>query len=273
MLPTRQARIVPRGLAALVAAVALVTACDTTASFSPSQQRWGFVYLSALRNNAGDDVIAPNAQFFRGSVTSVPDARLRTDSCFAIGDYLPPSTDGITGVTYLDAGPSISAKIGTVTTDIPRISSGGFNSYGLATGTTISYHPGDSAIITVPGVAGGFPGAEIRSRTSESFTIGAITPSTTAIPLTWSAATDNNSTLLVSLQYTPTGAGAKAQEIRCAFTDDGLDSIPLRQHQAWSATTNVNRAVVVTRLRTAIQQIDGGVMEVISTYQLPTPTP
>lgn len=272
MLPSRQARLVPRALLALVAAVAVVTACDTTGSFSPSQQRWGFIYLSALRTNAGDDVIAPNAQFFRGSVTSVPDARLRTDSCFAVGDYVPPSSGGITGVTNLDAGPSISAKIGGTTTEIPRISGSGGTSYAL-TGSTISYHPGDSAIITVPGVAGGFPGAEIRSRTSEAFTIAAITPSTTTIPLTWSAAADNNSALLVSLQYMPSGAGARTQEIRCAFTDDGVDSIPLRQHQAWSATTNVSRAVVDTRLRTAIQQIDGGVMEVISTYQLPTPTP
>ncbi len=189
-----------------------------------------------------------------------------------MGDYTPPTQGGITGVTYLDAGTSISAKIGAVTTEIPR-SNAAVTSYALPAGTTISYNPGDSAIITVPGVAGGFPSAEIRSRTSEPFTIGAITPSTTPIPLTWTAATDNNSALLVSLQYTPSGASAKTQEIRCAFTDDGVDSIPLRQHQAWSASTNVNRAVVVTRLRTAIQQIDGGVLEVISTYQLPTPTP
>ena len=173
-------------------AVALVTACDTTSSFSPSQQRWGFVYLNALKTNGGDNVIAPNAQFFRGSITSVPDARLRTDSCFAVGDYTPPTQGGITGVTFLDAGTSISAKIGAVTTEIPR-NNAAVTSYALPAGTTIAYNPGDSAIITVPGVAGGFPSAEIRSRTSEPFTIGTITPSTTAIPLTWSAASDNNS--------------------------------------------------------------------------------
>lgn len=268
----RQARLVPRGLFVLAAAVAFVTACDTTSSFSPSQQRWGFIYLNALKTTGGDDVISPIAQFFRGSITSIPDARLRTDSCFAVGDYSAPNQGGITGVTYLDAGAAFSAKIGGTTTDIPRTTSG-ITSYALPSGTTISYHPGDSAIITVPGVTGGFPSAEIRGRTSEPFTIGAINPSTTAIPLTWSAATDNNSALLVSLQYTPSGTGARTQEIRCAFTDDGVDSIPLRQHQAWSASTNVNRAVVITRLRTAIQQIDGGTVEVISTYQLPTPTP
>lgn len=255
-----------------MAAVALVTACDTTSTFSPSQQRWGFIYLSALKTNAGDNVISPLAQFFRGSVTSVPDARLRTDSCFAVGDYTPPTQGGITGVTYLDAGPSFSIKLGGETTEIPRTTSG-VTSYALPAGSTIPYTPGDSAIITIPGVAGGFPSAVIRSRTSEPFTISAITPSTSAIPLTWTAATDNNSALLVSLQYTPSGTGARTQEIRCAFTDDGVDSIPLRQHQAWSATSNTNRAVTVTRLRTSIQTIEGGAMEVISTYQVPTPTP
>ena len=273
MSSPRPSRTVARGLIALVAGVALVTACDTTGSFSPSQQRWGFIYLNALRTNAGEERIAPNAQFFRGSVTSVPDARIRTDSCFYVGDYTAPSGSSITGVTYLDAGANITTTIGATATPVPRMSTGGAPTYGLPTGTTVPYLPGDSAIVTIPGADGGFPASEIRGRTAERVTISAIDPSTQTIPLTWSAATDNNSALLVSLQYTPSGTSARTQEIRCAFTDDGVDSIPVRQHQAWSATTNVNRNVTVTRLRTSIVLVDGGAMELISTYQVPTPTP
>lgn len=272
MSSSSPSRTVARGLVALLAAVGLVAACDTTGSFSPSQQRWGFIYLTALKTGAGEDRIAPNAQFFRGSVTSVPDARLRTDSCFFVGDYTP-ATGTITGVTYLDAGANITATIGGTATQVPRTSASGVPTYGLATGTTVSYRPGDSAVVTIPGAVGGFPASEIRGRTAEPFTVGAIAPSAQTIPLTWTAATDNNSALLVSLRYTPTGANARTQEIRCAFTDDGVDSIPVRQHQAWSASTNVNRAVVVTRLRTSILLVDGGAMELISTYQVPTPAP
>lgn len=273
MSSPRPSRSVARGLVALLAGVALVTACDTTGSFSPSQQRWGFVYLNALRTNAGEDRLEANAHFFRGSVSSVPDARLRPDSCFLVGDYVPPSNSAITGVTYLDAGTNITMTIGGTATPVPRSSTAGAPTYGLSGGTAVSYHPGDSAIVTIPGAAGGFPAAEIRGRTAEAFTMGAIAPSTQTIPLTWSAATDNNSAMLVSLQYTPAGTNARTQEIRCAFTDDGVDSIPVRQHQAWSATTNVNRNVVVTRLRTSILFVEGGAMELISTYQTPTPAP
>ncbi|HMN07878.1 MAG TPA: hypothetical protein PKC83_03750 [Gemmatimonadaceae bacterium] len=271
---SRPSRYVSRTLGVLVAGVALVTACDTSVGFSPSQQRWGFINIAALKNTAGEYRLAPNATFFRGSITSIPDARIRTDSCFAVGDYVPPSSSNFSGVTFLDAGESISARIGAATTPIPRVTSGGALTYALGTGTTIPFTPGDSVVITVPGVAGGFPASEIRGRSAEPFTlIDPITPSTTSIPLKWTAATDGNSALIVSLQYTPSGTGAKTQEIRCAYTDDGVDSIPLRQHQAWSATSNVDRAVVLTRLRTSIIPVTDGAMEIISTFVVPTPTP
>lgn len=273
-MPTpRPARFVPRALAVLLAGAALVTACDTTVGFSPGQQRWGFINIAALRNTAGEYRLAPNATFFRGSITAVPDARIRTDSCFVAGEYTPPSSNNFSGVTYLDAGETISAKIGTTTTPLPRVSSAGALTYSLGAGTTIPYTPGDSVVITVPGIAGGFPASEIRGRSAEPFTIDPITPSTTSIPLKWTAATDANSALIISLQYTPSGTGAKTQEIRCAYTDDGVDSIPLRQHEAWSASTNVNRAVVVTRLRTSIIAVADGAMELISTFVVPTPSP
>lgn len=273
MPSSRPARTVPRALVALVAAATLVTACDTTVGFSPSQQKWGFINVTALRSNTGEYRVAPSASFFRGSITSVPDARIRTDSCFAVGDYTPPTSSNFTGVTFLDAGESIAAKIGATTTPLPRVSSTGSLTYSLGSGTTIPYTPGDSVVITVPGVAGGFPASEVRGRSAEPFTIDPITPSTTSIPLKWTAATDANSALIISLQYTPAGTSAKTQEIRCAYTDDGVDSIPLRQHQAWSATTNVNRAVVITRLRTSIVAVTDGAMELISTFVVPTPTP
>lgn len=272
MPSSRQARYAARGLVAAGAAVFLVSACDTTSTFRPNEQNWGFIYLSALRTNAGEFRTAPNASFFRGAVTSVPDSRIRTDSCFSAGEYVPPTQGGITGVTYLDAGPAITANIGGTATSVPRVS-GNSVSYALAAGTSVPYRPGDSVVISVPGITGGFPAAEVRGRSAEPFTIDPIEASTTSIPLRWTAATDPNSALIVSLQYTPSGANARAQEIRCAFTDDGVDSIPLRQHQAWSATSNVSRNATFTRLRTAIVQVNGGAMELISTLTIPTPLP
>lgn len=268
--PTAFART---GAAAVAAAVVLVAACDTSASFTPGEQKWGFVNVGALMTAAGEFRTAPTAAFFRGSVSSIPNSATRSDSCFAVGDYVAP-TNVFSGVTYLDAGASVSATIGGVATELPRAASGGTTGYGLASGTSIGYRPGDSVVVKVPGVAGGYPVSEVRSRTAESFTIQPISPTANAtIPLRWTQATDGNSSLIVSLQYTPPGATARTQEIRCAFTDDGIDSIPARQHAAWSATTNVSRVVVVTRLRTALVAIDGGALELISTFQVPTPRP
>ncbi|MCC6929545.1 MAG: hypothetical protein IT359_11195 [Gemmatimonadaceae bacterium] len=269
---SRQARLAVTTLAALSAAVVFVTACDTTSSFTPGTQNWGFVYVSALRSNTGEHRTAPTGSFFKGSLSSIPDARLRTDSCFSAGDYVAPNNGVLTGVTYLDAGQNLTTKLGANSSTIPRVSSGTATVYNLATGTTLPYTPGDSVVVTVPGAAGGYPQSEVRGKSAESFTADAIAPSTATIPLKWSASSDGNSTMIVSLQYTPAG-GTKVQEIRCAFTDDGTDSIPLRQHQAWSTSTNTYRAAVFTRLRTSLVAVSGGGLELVSTYNIPTPTP
>jgi len=269
---SRQARYASATLAALSAAVVFVTACDTTSSFTPGTQNWGFIYVSALRTTAGEHRTSPTGSFFKGTLSSIPDARLRTDSCFTAGDYIAPNSGVLTGVTYLDAGTSVTTKLGAASSDIPRVSSGSSTLYNLAAGTTLPYTPGDSVVVTVPGASGGYPQSEVRGKSAEAFTADAVNPSTATIPLKWSASSDGNSTMIVSLQYTPAG-GTKVQEIRCAFTDDGADSIPLRQHQAWSTSTNTYRAAVFTRLRTSLVPVSGGGLELVSTYNLPTPTP
>ncbi len=262
-----------RGWVAVAAAVVFVAACDTTASFRPGEQNWGFINVGALSTGSGEYRTAPTAVFFRGAISSVPNAAIRSDSCFLVGDYVAPS-NSFTGVTYLDAGTSIATTIGGVLTDLPRVSNSTANNYGLATGTTVAYRPGDSVVIKVPGVAGGYPAAEIRGKSAEAFTIQPITPVLNAvIPLRWTKSTDASSALIVSLQYTPAGSTSRTQEIRCAFNDDGVDSIPARQHLAWSADANVNRRAVVTRLRTALFAVDGGAIQLISTFQVPTPLP
>ena len=262
-----------RGWVAVAAAVVFVAACDTTASFTPGEQNWGFINVGALSTSSGEYRTAPTAVFFRGAVSSVPNASTRSDSCFLVGEYVPPS-NSFTGVTFLDAGTSVSATIGGVLTDLPRASSSAANNYGLATGTTVGYRPGDSVVIKVPGVAGGYPAAEIRGKSAEAFTIQPITPVlNAAIPLRWSKATDASSALIVSLQFLPAGSTSRTQEIRCSFNDDGVDSIPARQHLLWSADANVSRRVVATRLRTVLLAVDGGAIQLISTFQVPTPLP
>lgn len=260
-------------VSAVASAVVLVAACDTTSSFTPGEQNWGFINVAARSTSAGEFRTAPFASFFRGSVSSVPNSLSRTDSCFAAGEFVEPVTT-FANVTYLDAGASVATTIGGVKTELPRGTTNGVTTYGLTSGTTVGYRPGDSVIVQVPGATGGYPTAEVRGKTAEAFTIQSIAPSLdSALQLRWTPATDGASSLIVSLQYTTSSGTGRAQEIRCSFTDDGVDSIPARQHAAWSAQGNSNRKAVFTRLRTNLIAVPSGAIEFISTFAVPTPLP
>ncbi len=255
-----------------VAVVTLVVAsCDTSASFGPDQRMWSFVTLTALKSTAGEYRVSPSAVFFRGAISSLPDATTRPDSCFPPTPYQTPSTS-FNGVTFLDAGAAVTTTIGGVTTTLPRTQATGSLSYSLGS-NSVAYTPGDSVVITVPGATGGYPGFTARGKTAEAFTMDPITPATgAAIPLRWTAATDGNSAIVMSLQYVPANSTTR-MEIRCAFVDDGVDSIPARFHDLWSNSNNTNRSVTVSRLRTLIAALGDGAFEMISTYSIPTPTP
>jgi hypothetical protein len=254
----------------VVALFVLVVACDTSASVGPNQRLWGFVTLAALKTGAGEHRVSPSGSFFLGSLGSIPNATIKPDSCYAPRTYIAP-TNLITGVTYLDAGASIAAISGGRTEQIPRTTLSGQTIYSLASGTTVPYQPGDSVVIQIPGATGGFPAAELRGKSAEPLTLLQPIEATPAKPLQlrWNPATDNNSAFVLSLQYTP--SSGTRQEILCAFVDDGVDSIPLTQHQAWTAATTGNPVAIASRLRTVIVAAGTGVLELISTYSVPTP--
>lgn len=270
----RQSSSSRSALSVAAALLVLVVACDTSASLGNNDRLWGFVTLNTLKTTAGEHRLSPTGVFFLGQLSSIPNATIKPDSCFPRINYVAPSNN-FTGVTYLDAGASIAAISAGRTNEIPRISQSGSTVYGLPSGTTFAHTPGDSVVVQIPGAAGGFPVAEIRGKSAEAFTLlQPIEPTPgKALQLRWTPATDNNSALVLSLQYTPSGAGAVTQEIRCAFVDDGIDSIPLAQHEPWTLATNVTRAVVASRLRTSIINASTGVLEMISTYSVPTPQP
>ena len=266
--PTFRSRL---GVLAVGAATAFVAACDTSSSFSPDDRLWSFVTINALRNDAGEHRTAPTAYFFRGAVSSIPNAAIKPDSCFPTEPFVAP-TPGFGNVTYLDAGAAVTTTIGGVATELPRVQASGTLSYNLGSASVV-YTPGDSVVITAPGAAGGYPGFTARGKTAEAFTMTPLVPAVGAtLPVRWSAASDNNSALILSLQFVPQNTTQRL-EIRCAFADDGVDSIPSRFHDLWSNPSNSSRTVVATRLRTLIAGVGDGGFELISTYALPTPTP
>ncbi len=266
----RARRLVVLGV---VGATALVAACDTTLSFRPNEVLWGFITINAQQNASSELRTSPTAVFFRGEVSTVPSASLRPDSCFPVQNYVPP-TNSFTGVTYLDAGETVDLSLGARQNTIPRVSSGGITSYGLNAGTSLAYTPGDSTVITIPGANGGYPATTLRAKTAEAFALQPLVPPSSGyMQLRWNRAADTNSAMILQLTFAPAGGtGNISREYRCAFRDDGVDSIPVTAIPSWIDSTNIKREFIATRLRTVLRDINGGAIQFISTFQIPTPS-
>lgn len=253
-----------------VLATAFVVACDNSLEGFDQQGTWGFITIGASKSAAGAHFASAEGLFFKGNLSAVPNADFTNDTC---ADVLLTEGNSLTGVTYLDAGSSISAAFGGIPGTFDRT----VTAEGLAyrPGIPVSYTPGDSIIVDVAGVAGGFPAGTIRAKTAEAFSFPADIPipaGTEAIQLTWNAPQDPRSAMIVSLRYaTSQNPSVATRHVNCTFVDDGVDSIPFRWHQNWSASSGA-RAVVATRLRTHYVAAGDGNLGVISTYRVPTPT-
>lgn len=259
--PSRWTWVVP------VVATAFFVACDNALEGINIDQTWGFVTVSAQLDSAtGAHFADAEGIFFKGNLSSVPNADYTVaDTC---ADVLLTEGNNLVGVTYLDAGPSVATTLGTLdrTTTAEGIA--------YLPASPLAFTPGDSIVVTVTGVSGGFPAGSIRAKTAEAFAFPEDIPvpaGTEAIQLTWTAPQELKSAMIVSLRYeTNTNPGVLSRNVLCSFIDDGADSIPFRWHQNWS-TSQGARAVVATRLRTNYVAAGDGNLGVISTYQVPTP--
>jgi hypothetical protein len=269
----RRSRSSKWGWAAVLVASSVVVACEGSVTIPGTNQTWGFITVAAAKTSGGDYKTAPIGQFFKGAINAVPNAAVKFDSCIP-GLAYSPVGEIVTGVTFLDAGDQITAKFGGADPDpLPRLTSATSTTYQVPSGNFIAYTPGDSIVVNIPGATAGFPAAEIHGKTAEPFTIDPIVPPTgnQTIQLHWTPATDENSAMILSLRYAIEGSSTINRQLLCAFTDDGADSIPFRQHQFWSNSTNTQREVVATRLRTSIVSRTDGVLEILSRFQVPTP--
>jgi hypothetical protein len=249
-----------------VLAAGLVVACDDALQGVGPSSVWGFVVMEATQSG-GSHFTNPEGLFFRGNLAAVPNADFTTQDSCADGPY--SSGGGLSGVSFLDAGPSVEAIIGGVTTTLSRTTTEDGLSYLPA--IPVPFTPGDSIVVNIDGVAGGFPGGTIRAKTAEAFDFPTIVPpgGTETILLNWSVPQDPRSAMVVSLRYAGTGSTINRQ-VLCTFLDDGVDSIPFRWHTNWSSSAGP-REVVATRLRTHYVAAADANLGVVSTYQVPTP--
>jgi hypothetical protein len=262
--PSRWTWVVP------VVATAFIVACDNSLDAINQQGIWGFVTLSAQKSGTGAHFANAEGIFFSGNLSAVPNADFTVaDTC---SDGVFSEGNNLVGVTYLDAGPNVSATIGGVGATLDRITTANGIAYRPA--SPPAYNPGDSIVVELTGVPGGFPGGSIRAKTAEAFSFPTDIPvpaGTEAIPLTWTPPQTPRSAMVVSLRYATTVTPSTlSRHVLCTFIDDGEASIPFASHSNWSSSSGV-RAVVATRLRTNYVAAGEGNLGVISTYQVPTP--
>ncbi len=234
---------------------------------------WGFVTIAATKSNTGEYRTTPLGQFFKGALSSVPNAQVVFDSCVPGLSYADAG-EIVGGVNFLDAGPQLELRIGAKSETLPRVTGATSTTYQKGVAAPVVYTPGDSIVVTIPGADGGYPASEIRGKTAEAFTHDPVTPpaGTETIQFRWTPAHDLNSAMIISMRYAgPTDNNVLRQQILCAFTDDGADSVPFRNHRGWSDSTVKRREIVFTRLRTSIKAQNEGVLEIISRFQMPTP--
>lgn len=250
-----------------VLAAGFVVACEDSLSVDIPEDTWGFVQLVTAQVG-GEHQTLPEAIFFRGRLGGVPNSDLVFDSCNTVAF----STGGDLGsVTYVDAGAEVSLTLGGAITPLERMVSQNRTFY-QPSGGAITFTPGDSVSVDVPGAVGGYPQSSVRARTAEPFTMSDVTvpAGTEAIQLQWTPATDGNSAMIVSLRFATEGATAPNRQVLCPFTDDGVDSIPFRFYDDWASGSQ--QTVVSTRLRTRYVIAPGSaILGVVSTYQVPTP--
>ena len=257
----------------IAGAAAVTAACNLDSSLDVDTVRnYGFVTIAAGTRASGEYRTQPTAEFFRGTLTSVPNSAIRSDTCAASATFQDPPPP-LTGVSDLTAGAAISLAFGSRTESLVPGAFQGRTRYALAAGASAAHTPGDSVTVTIPG--GAFPATTMRAKTAEPFTISAITPPAAGqnIQLQWTPAVDANSGMIISLRYAAAGSGSTLnREIRCFFDDDGADSVPTRYAQLWGSPTVTVREAVATRIRTRLIPVVGGLAEVISLFTVPTPT-
>lgn len=258
----------------IVPLLALVATAACLETLAPPNGRLGLITVETFGPDDPNYVVAPNAFFLGGTTNQF--SVFPSDSC-VVSVYQPPAISGYSRMLLAgDAiGVSVSGQAGSL---LPE-TDGFVITYSAVTPTGISFTPGDTMTVTVPGETDGFPAASIKVRTSEPFThsvVPEVPEQGVAIDLTWDAAPAPGSVISFSLRYASNGANVVNQQVLCVYTDDGAGTIPGYLLNGWRTTDR--RQLVVTRLRhTTVDVDDRSTLAIVSTFTRPlgsySPTP
>ena len=238
------------------------------------ETNYGVIGLTTVVSAANDTILSPEAQFFRTELLILPTSRVSEDQCQRAIYPAPDQGGGL--LRFLDAGDSVAISTAASTKYLFPIVGVGGERYALRD-SVFPFHPGEKVTVTVPGAAGGFTNGTISILTAQGFTLGQIAPSPPTgegIDLTWTPAGDDSTNMLISLQY---GVGQLEPnwQIFCSLVDDGAAEVPpalASDREAlvaqWRSATTGSRKVLAARWRVTFREVSGGVLVVVSAFEV-----
>jgi len=242
-----------RFFAAVSAVSALTISACSPLDDSSNNNRYGSIALRATGSARPEFLITPTAVFFTGGQTVLPTSATTTDQC---GQF--PLTVERVAAGNLTAGSPLTLQVGGESFNMiesvvaPRI-------YTLPVALSAQYTVGDTATVTVPGVAGGFPGGQVSVRLSEPVvlrSLAAVVPGTN-YSLSWATNGDARSGIVISMRYAAGSATDGAnQQLLCNVRDDGEYTFQGSQLLAWASSNALFRSINVLRWRTNTASVD-----------------
>lgn len=182
------------------------------------------------------------AYFFSERGFSFSDSRSATNTCFG---PLRIGSSGTAPSKWLDPGqPTNFTLRGTSgvpprTVQLMKGLTGEPDVNVFTNATNPILYPGtDSAVITIPGAAGGFPALTVTGATVEDFTVEPVADSAAigGLPVRWSPATRPNTAMEISLAYSGSGSTTEMDtQVVCTLTDDGEFLVPRQYLDGWQA--------------------------------------
>ena len=231
------------------------------------ESNYGVIGLTTVVTGT-DTLLSPEALFYRAGLLALPTSVVTTDQC-QVAAYPTPS-QGTQLPRFLDAGDSVAVSTATTSKYLfPTVGADG-ESYVLEQTDRFPFQPGESVTITVPGAAGGFANGTISVRSARGFTFGPIAPSPPAgeaLDLTWSPAGDDSTKMLISLQYGVDQIQPN-QQIFCSLVDDGAAEVPSIYLTQWRTAATGSRKIEAARWRVAVREVTGGVLLVVSAFEV-----
>jgi hypothetical protein len=231
------------------------------------QQNYGVIGLTTVASET-DTILSPEAQFYRAGRLILPSSRVVTDVC-QVAAY-PTLVDDSGTPRFVDAGDSVQIATNGYSTYLYPVLEFQRVIYQLDAGDQFSFSPGENVTVNVPGAAGGFASSTISIATARPFTLGevqAAPPQGEGLPLTWTPAGDDSTKILISIQY---GVGTQTanQQIFCELVDDGAYTIPELYLAAYRNATTGTRNVDAARWRISLKEVEGGVLVLISAFEV-----